>query len=169
MAGRYLLAALLILCACLAGCSRNARYPIEVGAAAPGFSLESLAGGRISLNELQQRGMVLVNFWATWCSLCKAEVPLLNKIQQDFKTKGLTVVGVSVEDRKDMVSAFRRRHDIQYSILLDPSGDVAKRYGLFALPMTVLVDRNGKVVLRKYGVIDEQVTATLAGELHATR
>src|SRR5258708_2453964 len=94
-AGSYPMAALLILCACLAGCSRTAPYPIEPGALAPAFSLDSLAGERVSLGDMRQHGMVLVNFWATWCALCKTEVPLLNKINQDFKSQRLTVVAGS--------------------------------------------------------------------------
>ncbi|HXA52174.1 MAG TPA: TlpA disulfide reductase family protein [Candidatus Acidoferrum sp.] len=151
----------------LTSCSKKLATPIQEGATAPAFNLENIAGEHVALKDLQSKGLVLVNFWATWCSLCKAEVPILNKVHQDFGNKGLSVVGVAVEDRKDMVTTYRKRHEMAYPVLLDTSGDVSKEYGLFALPMTVLIDRKGTVVLRKYGVVDEQTLAALQAKLSA--
>jgi peroxiredoxin len=151
----------------LTSCAKKLATPIQEGATAPAFNLENIAGEHVALKDLQGKGLVLVNFWATWCSLCKAEVPILNKVHQDFGSKGLTVIGVAVEDRKDMVTTYRKRHEMAYPVLLDTSGDVSKEYGLFALPMTVLIDRKGTVVLRKYGVVDEETLAALQTKLSA--
>jgi peroxiredoxin len=167
MVNRRLLAVVLVVSASLVSCSKKLATPIEEGAIAPAFNLENIAGEHVALKDMQSKGLVLVNFWATWCSLCKAEVPILNKVYQDYGSRGLSVVGVAVEDRKDMVTAYRKRHEMAYPVLLDTSGDVSKEYGLFALPMTVLVDRKGTVVLRKYGVVDEQTLTALQSKLGA--
>ena len=167
MVNRRLLALVLAVSGCLLSCSKKLATPIEEGAIAPAFNLENLSGEKLALKDMQNKGLVLVNFWATWCSLCKAEVPILNKVYADYGSKGLSVVGVAVEDRKDMVASYRKRHEMAYPVLLDTSGDVSKEYGLFALPMTVLVDRKGTVVLRKYGVVDEQTLAALQSKLGA--
>src|SRR5260370_11497141 len=118
----------------------------EVGEEAPEFTLKSLSGTRSGIRELQQNGVVLVNFWASWCAPCKAEVPLLNEIHRKFLNKGLTVVGIDVEERDDTVSAFYRKHQMEYPVLLDSDGAVAKRYGLLSYPMTVVIDRRGKIL-----------------------
>jgi peroxiredoxin len=157
---------LVLLAAALVSChSKRLATPIQEGALAPAFDLQTVSGERISLKDLQNKGLVLVNFWATWCSLCKAEVPILNKVHRDHASQGLTVVGIAVEDRQDMVTAYRKRHEMEYQVLLDTSGDVSREYGLFALPMTVLVDRKGTVLVRKYGVVDNDLLAALESKL----
>src|SRR5690242_19122300 len=103
MVDRFLFAAVLVAASLSLACSKKLANPIEEGAMAPAFRLENISGQRVALRDLQGKGLVLVNFWATWCSLCKAEVPILNKVYQDFGSKGVSVVGVAVEDRKDMV------------------------------------------------------------------
>jgi len=167
MVNRCMLAAVLVAASLAVSCTKKLANPIEEGAIAPAFRLENISGQRVALRDLQGKGLVLVNFWATWCSLCKAEVPILNKVYQDFGGKGVSVVGVAVEDRKDMVTSYRKRHEVQYPVLLDTSGDVSKDYGLFALPMTVLIDQRGTVVLRKYGVVDQQTLAALESKLRS--
>jgi peroxiredoxin len=166
MVGRRVMMALILLGSGLLCCrSKKLATPIQEGAIAPAFALRTVSGERVSLKDLESKGLVLVNFWATWCSLCKAEVPILNKVHRDHRSHGLSVVGVAVEDRQDMVTAYRKRHEMEYQVLLDTSGDVSREYGLFALPMTVLVDRKGTVVLRKYGVVNDQTLAAVESKL----
>ncbi|MBI1926247.1 TlpA family protein disulfide reductase [Candidatus Poribacteria bacterium] len=134
-------------------CSQNASNPPKIGDRAPNFSLKSLTGERVTLKDLTRKGTVLVNFWATWCAPCKAEVPLLNQIRDD----GLTVVGISVEERKDMVASFCKRNSVKYSVLLDPDGKVAKQYGLISVPTTFLVNQGGVVLFQHSQMIDKQM------------
>jgi len=78
----------------------------QIGHQAPEFTLKNLNGDKIKLLDLSQKGTVLVNFWASWCAPCKEEVPALNQIQQKYKDRGLTVVGISVEDPAPAVLSF---------------------------------------------------------------
>jgi len=149
-------------------CSRDIPEIPRAGERAPDFSLKSLTGERVSLKDLTRKGLVLVNFWATWCAPCKAEVPILNQICQKYWSNGLSVVGISVEEPKDVVASFCRRNQVQYTILLDPEGDIAKRYGLIAVPTTVILNQQGIVLFQKSGIINEQMTTALETMLEKT-
>jgi peroxiredoxin len=156
-----LLIGLLCVAAVTGGCGGGDLPSISVGDKAPVFSLVDLRGDAVSLRDLNQRGVTLVNFWASWCAPCKAEVPILNQLQHKLSSAGVTVVGVSVEEPKAVVDAFVRKHHIEYPVLLDSDASVSRRYGLIGMPMNVIVDRKGVVSMRKYGVVDEEVTAAL--------
>lgn len=133
----------------------------RVGQTAPDFSLRNLSDVKITLGDLTKKGPVLVNFWASWCGPCKEEVPMLNRIYREYGQRGLTVVGISVEDPNDAVKYFMKRHEVQYSILLDSKGQVARRYALIGFPTNLLLDRNGKILFQKPGIIDERTFAAL--------
>jgi thiol-disulfide isomerase/thioredoxin len=121
------------------------------------FSLDlpALQGGQWSL--AQQRGnVVLVNFWATWCPPCRMETPGLVKISKRYAGKGLTVVGVAMDDDPvRAVTPFVSRYGIPYPILL-PAGSASS---IDSLPTSLLIDRNGRVARTYYGAVDEQTLA----------
>jgi peroxiredoxin len=149
-----------VLClAAVAGGCGGELPSISIGDKAPVFSLVNLRGDAVSLRDF--KGVTLVNFWASWCDPCKAEVPILNQLQQTLSSAGITVVGVSVEEPKAAVDAFVRKHHIEYPVLLDGDGSVSRRYGLIGMPMNVIVDRKGVVSTLKYGVVDAQMMAAL--------
>jgi cytochrome c biogenesis protein CcmG/thiol:disulfide interchange protein DsbE len=133
----------------------------QIGQHAPEFTLKNLNGDKIKLLDLSQKGTVLVNFWASWCAPCKEEVPTLNEIQRKYRDRGLTVVGVSVEDPAPAVVSFMKRHNVQYSVLLDSDGRVSRRYGLIGFPTNILIDRQGKILFLKPGLIDEKEMAAM--------
>ena len=138
----------------------------QIGQQAPEFTLKNLNGDKIKLLDLSQKGTVLVNFWASWCAPCKEEVPTLNEIQRKYRDRGLTVVGVSVEDPAPAVVSFMKRHNVQYSVLLDSDGRVSRRYGLIGFPTNILIDRQGKILFLKPGLIDEkEMAAMVEGDL----
>jgi peroxiredoxin len=146
--------------AAAAGCGGNLGT-VAVGDRAPAFTLATLRDDRMSLRDLNRNGITLVNFWASWCDPCKAEVPILNELHRKLKSSGVTIVGVSVEEPKDAVDAFVRKHHIEYPILLDSDGSVSRRYGLIGMPMNVIVDRKGIVARLKFGAVDDEMTAAL--------
>jgi peroxiredoxin len=158
---RWRLAAILAMSLVSLHCSRGELGTLEVGKPAPPFTLVDLNGDKVNLKTLTDNGAVLVNFWASWCAPCKEEVPLLNDLHRKYRDRGITVVGVSVEEARPVIEAFARRHPLEYPVLLDSNGAVSRRYGLIGMPMTVLIDRTGVVSLQKYGIVDEQVIATL--------
>jgi cytochrome c biogenesis protein CcmG/thiol:disulfide interchange protein DsbE len=155
------IAAIVTLGALLAGCSPGVVRPPEVGSPAPAFALRGLDGETVTLGALTGGRAVLLNFWASWCAPCKAEVPVLNEIHERYAERGLSVVGIAVGERQDVVEAFMRRHELRYPVLLDGDSSVARRYGLIGVPMNILVDRDGIVSIVKTGSVDDAMLAAL--------
>jgi len=137
------------------------REPASLPAGTPSglldTALESLEGGRQSLGTW--RGKVLVvNFWATWCGPCRKEIPEFIRMQQRMGGQGLQFVGIAI-DEKDKVAAYVREIGINYPILVGELDAVelsrSLGNGMGALPFTVIVDRQGKVVHTFLGATTE--------------
>jgi peroxiredoxin len=118
---------------------------------APPFELPRAEGGRASLDE--QRGrVVLLNFWATWCPPCRAELPALQALHRSLAAEGLSVLAVSVDAGPgDAVARFAAGRGLDFPVLLDPGEEVARRYGVGAYPTSVVIDRRGRIVHRAPG------------------
>ena len=125
---------------------------------APDFTLKSLNGEEVSLN--QHRGKyVLVNFWATWCGPCRIEIPDLVRLNQHFDHNEVVIIGVSLDkngtpdELRIQLEKFVKEYKIDYPIFLDNEGLVHKKYGSFAyVPATFLIDRHGQVAQSYLGV-----------------
>src|SRR5262249_55453406 len=135
-------------------CSERLGGTGQLGERAPGFSLVDLDGHRVRLEDFTERGPVLLNFWATWCAPCKAEIPLLNEVHTKFSGR-LTIVGISVEEARETVVAFRKKHELRYPVLLDPEAEVAKRYDLIGFPTNLVLDGRAKILFRQTRALDE--------------
>jgi thiol-disulfide isomerase/thioredoxin len=98
--------------------------------------------------------VVLLNFWATWCAPCREEMPALETLSRELGPRGLAVVGVNFKEPKPTVEAFVREHRLGFPMLLDAEGRMVERYQVFALPVTVVVDRRGMVVGTVLGIRD---------------
>lgn len=118
------------------------------------FSLRALDGSSWRLSA-QRGGVVLVNFWATWCPPCRAEIPDLASVHTSLAGRGFSVVGIAMDDDPlSVVPAFAGEHRIPYSILLpDSSFELANR--IDTLPTSLLIDRNGRVARTYSGMIAE--------------
>lgn len=131
-----------------------AENPPSVGSPAPGFELIDVDGGAASLQAARGR-VVLLNFWATWCAPCRAELPELAKLQ---KTHGddLLVLAVSVDKKAANVRTFLQRAAITgIAVALDPQAEVAARYQPRAMPATYIVDRRGVLRYQHLGYSPE--------------
>ena len=138
-----LLAAVTVL---LAGCYRGSRPP-RIGTAAPEFKVED-RDRRVALSDLRGK-VVVLNFWATWCAPCVEEMPSLVQLQQRFKDKGVTIVGISVDVDGDAYHKFLKDYKIDFLTVRDPDQKTANLYGTFKWPETYIIDRNG-IVRRKF-------------------
>ena len=136
-----------------------------VGRAAPDFSLKTLDGRELALSTLRGRP-VLINFWASWCAPCRAEIPELVRIYEAHKADGLMVVGINLtaQDALPDVRAFVKEFAVTFPVLLDETGAVAnEQYHLRGIPMSVLVDRTGIVrSMQIGGMTREQLDAAIA-------
>lgn len=92
------------------------------------------------------RGQVVVlDFWATWCGTCKELAPILAEIEEKYASRGVKVIGINQRQRKSVVEDFAKRNNYKAQILLDSNGAVSAKYGATALPMVVIIDREGNV------------------------
>jgi len=133
----------------LAGSSRPQSAPggaVLVGQQAPAVDLEQVGGGRVRLADLRGK-IVLVNFWATWCPPCKAEMPSMERLYARLHKKGLEILAINVEaDGKEILPKFLKKHPHTFPVLMDPEGDVQSSYGVFRFPETFVVGKDGKVL-----------------------
>jgi peroxiredoxin len=123
-----------------------------VGNLASDFTLEALDGTEVSLGEY--RGMVvLLNFWATWCPSCRAEIPDIEEAYQARQDDGFVVLGVNVEETRESVAPFVEAMGMTYPVLLDEGGQVLKMYRAIGLPISVILDQEGVIRVRHVGVL----------------
>ena len=111
---------------------------------APDFALDRLEGQQLRLSELRGR-VVMLNFWATWCDPCRAEIPELNAMQKDLKDQGLTIIGVSWDDTAEGVREFQQELPQDYTILMNGEGVQSLFGGIPSLPTTYIIDREGRI------------------------
>jgi cytochrome oxidase Cu insertion factor (SCO1/SenC/PrrC family) len=138
----------------------------EVGHPAPAFALAGLTGGRLQLSSVRGK-VVLLNFWATWCKPCKAELPRLSAWYRRLRGQGFTVIGIDEQEGRSDVAGYIRHLHVPYPILLDENGNVAARYNIQGTPSSLLLDRHGIITETHLGPIDDAYLATHAAPLVA--
>lgn len=144
---------LILLAACVptAGVQNRPRetatvFPLET---APDFRLHTLAGDEVALHDFQGR-WVLINFWATWCTPCREEMPTLQRLA-DTHADHLTVLGINMREETTIIQPFLDELDITFPILLQPDNDTLLAYGVRGLPLTFLINPEGHLVWRQIG------------------
>ena len=145
-----LLGALGLTLAAAAALAAEPPYAL-VGRAAPDFALHAAAGDNVRLSE--HRGEVVVlSFWSSRCTSCRTQLAALNRSFATYRSAGLSIYGVGVDDDPVQSRDFARSARVEFALLLDPAKEVSRSYQVDNLPMTVLIDRNGTVryVLRDY-------------------
>jgi peroxiredoxin len=136
--------------------------PIRPGQPAPAFELALLDGsGTVSLAGLRGR-VVLLNFWATWCAPCEAEMPAMQRLHTALAGPDFELVAVSVDVGRDEVDAFRKRLGLSFPIALDPEKRAANEYQSYRFPESYLIDREGRIVSRYIGPRDWDADVYLA-------
>jgi thiol-disulfide isomerase/thioredoxin len=147
------------------GCTKSAGAPTpKAQANEPDITFKDLQGKDLALASLKGK-VVVVNFWATWCDPCRVEIPWLIRLQQTYGSKGFTLVGVAMdEDGKSSVGPFveSTRFDVggqqmtmNYPIVLG-NDDLAEKFGgMLGLPTSIVISRDGKIVKRYIGLVNE--------------
>jgi peroxiredoxin len=138
----------------------------DVGRTAPDFVLETADGGQVRLSDLRGKPL-LVNFWASWCTPCRQEMPLIVKAYDANRAAGLTVIAVDLQENPDQVRAFARDFGMTFPIVIDRNGSVgdAWRIGgpVQGIPSSYFIDSEGIVRARIHGPLTPD---TLADGLH---
>jgi thiol-disulfide isomerase/thioredoxin len=124
---------------------------------APNFSLQSQNGKMIELSKLKGK-VVLVNFWATWCPPCRAEIPDFIEVYKAYKSKGFEIVGIALdEDGWLKVTPYVEEVKINYPIVLGSAKVVQQYGGIDAIPMTFIIDKKGYIVDSQMGILSKEL------------
>lgn len=145
----------LLICA-VAGVAMSAfgQQPTIRPSPAPAFESKAINGRTVRLADFKGK-VVLLNFWATWCAPCRAEMPELVKLQREYEARGLQVIGVAVPRyRRAAVRRAARRLNLNYPVLYGSRDLVAAYDAGEVLPTTVVIDREGKVRARILGILE---------------
>lgn len=114
------------------------------GQQAPDFALKSSTGENLRLSEF--RGdVVMINFWATWCGPCRQEMPLLDELYSRYQRVGFSLLGVNIDDDSRRAMQMIDELGVNFPVVFDARKDVSKLYEVEAMPVTVIVDREGTV------------------------
>jgi cytochrome c biogenesis protein CcmG, thiol:disulfide interchange protein DsbE len=139
-----------------AGCAAlalPAARATDVGQAAPAFSLPSTAG-EVSLRQWQGQ-VVLLDFWASWCTPCRLSFPWLGEMQARYGARGLHVLGVNLDRRREDAERFLARTPAAFLLAFDPAGEVPRRYAVKAMPSSLIIGRDGLVRMHHAGFRDD--------------
>lgn len=121
------------------------------------FTVKDMHGKDLKLSSLKGN-VVLLNFWATWCGPCRLEIPWFVELQEKYRDKGFRVVGVSVDDPIEALEPFARQFKVNYPLVVGQDrDDVQNAFGpIFAVPITVIIGRNGKVCVKHIGPVGKE-------------
>ncbi len=136
---------------------------LEVGAAAPDFSVKDTEGNLFTLASEKGKKTILIVFWSIFCEPCRAEMPAIQKLYEKYKDKGLDVISVALdgEPLKTSITGFVKQEGYTFRVLIDELDaqemfKVADPYGVGGTPTMYLLDKTGKVVLGKAGLLKEE-------------
>jgi len=128
----------------------------QVGDLAPDFELVDLDDSTVTLADFRGQ-VVLLNFWAVWCAYCRAEFPVLQAFYERHQNDGFVVLAINIQERKELVSEYVGETGLTFPVILDQRGEVTARYRVRGLPTSFLVDREGRILEKQIGPVDESM------------
>jgi peroxiredoxin len=150
----------------------EAALRVEIGEPVPNFRLDRPEGGTLQLSDYRGQAVVL-NFWATWCGPCRAEMPELQAVADEHADSGaLVVIGIDEMESAEAVLAFADELDLSFPMALDSQGELAEVFGLIGLPGTFFIDAEGVLQARVLGQLHGELLtdglASILGEATAS-
>ena len=130
--------------------------PTTSGNTAPDFTVTDIDGKKLSLSDYRGK-VVLLDFWATWCTPCRAEIPHFVEMQQTLGPQGFQVVGISMDDEAKPVKAFYQQYRMNYPTAVGDDKLAQSFGGVLGLPVNFLIDRDGRIVKKYLGATDVTV------------
>jgi len=126
----------------------QAQGPVAIGQKAPGFSIDLLYEKKLlNLDSISKNKIVVIEFWATWCVPCIKAFPHLNELQKKFKTENVIFLSVTYESNKNKIDSFLKKHLLTTTIGLDMDLKMFKDYAAWAIPQTIIIDKQRNVVV----------------------
>jgi thiol-disulfide isomerase/thioredoxin len=141
----------------------NSNHPL-----APGFTLTDIFGKKLSLSDYKGK-VVMLDFWATWCGPCRIEIPGFVELQDRYRDQGFSIIGISLDDSSEPVMEFYKQFKMNYPVALGDDSLGALYGGIFGMPTTFLIGRDGRIYSKhigatNVGVFEEEVKALIAAK-----
>jgi len=128
---------------------------VEVGQPAPDVELPAAVAAAPKLSALKGK-LVYVDFWASWCGPCRQSFPWMNEMQAKYGAKGLQIVAINLDAKRADADAFLAQLPARFGLAFDAAGASAKRFGVKGMPTSVLIGRNGEVLMVHQGFRDDE-------------
>ncbi|MEH6942598.1 peroxiredoxin family protein [Bacillus sp. JJ722] len=147
--------------------SSSAEIGNEIGEKAPDFTLNTLDGKTVKLSDFKGKKVIL-NFWATWCPPCKAEMPHMQNYYQSNKDKDITILAVNLTNQDnglEIVHKFANDYKLTFPILLDEKGIVGRTYQILTIPTSFFINEKGIIHQKIIGPMDEETMQKYVSEM----
>ncbi len=120
---------------------------IKVGEKAPLFTLKDVNGNKVALADLIGKKVIMLDFWATWCNVCKREMPVLERVYKEYKTKDVEFLGITLDENIAQIKKIIESKGVTYPTLIDEGARVATEVYQLAgpIPLKVVIDKKGVV------------------------
>jgi len=123
---------------------------------APNFTLKLVGGGDFHLSDYKGRP-VLINFFASWCLPCREEMPVLEKIAHEYESKGVVFLGIAIDDTEQKIKDFVAKYGVTFPVGLDKTAAIQKSFGLYGIPTTYFIDKQGVINYSHSGSVTEEL------------
>ncbi len=133
------------------------------GKPAPDFSLTLFDGRNIRLSDFRGK-VVFLNFWASWCPPCRAEARLLEQSWQRYKNQGVVFLGIDMQDTEEAARRFIQEFGVTYMNGRDPNNRIAINYGVYGIPETFFIDKEGQITYKHIGGLNWETILVKVGE-----
>lgn len=148
---------IVITIVCLIVMMPGISFAAAVGEESPTFEVQTIEGVDIRSDELKDNNSVLLIFWATWCPVCKEEIPKVNTIYETFHPQGLEVIAIDVgiNDSLKRVKRYVKKYGLSYPVVFDEGSSVTKQFGVQGTPTIFIIDKRGIVRYRSAAIPDD--------------
>lgn len=130
--------------------------PAEKKEFAPPFTFELLDGKTFNLSDYKGKP-VLINFFASWCLPCREEMPVLEKMGQEYSQKGVIFLGIAIDDTEAKMKDFVARYGVTFPVGLDKTATIQKSFGIYGIPTTYFIDKQGVINYSHSGSVTEEL------------
>jgi thiol-disulfide isomerase/thioredoxin len=129
--------------------------PPDINCDSPKFIKTDIFGKKIEIDKLKGK-YVLLDFWASWCMPCLASVPVLKTLSNKYSVDSVVIIGISIDEDKQTMKSSIKENEMNWVHIWDYDNDLSNQFGVFSIPTFILIDKQGRIVFRGYGLEDKE-------------